>query len=123
MDILRNLLDAIRSVLGLLVSSTLLRFVSLLLLLLAAVTFATDLTRVQTGASDTVFMPAARHWQTVSPNSLTAARKNVSSLHPVVWDYAVAPVLRFPAWMLFGALGVAAGYAGRHRRRVKVFTN
>ena len=123
MDLIRNLLDAIRSVLALLVSSTLLRFVSLLLLLVAAVTLATDLTRLQIGAADTLFTPAARHWQTVSPNSLAAARKNLSSVHPVLWDYAAAPVLRFPAWMLFGALGVAAGYAGRHRRRVKVFTN
>ena len=123
MDIVRNLLDAIRALLGLLVSSTLLRFLSLLCLLVAAVTFATDLTRLQTGTTTTIFTPAARHWQMLSPNSLAAARKNVSSVHPILWDSGIAPVLRLPAWMLFGALGIAAGYAGRHRRRVKIFTN
>lgn len=123
MDLIRNLIDAIRSLLRLLVSSTLLRFLSLLLLLVAALTFATDLTRVQTGTSDTLFVPAARHWQAVSPNSLVAARKNVSTVHPLLWDAGVAPVLHLPGWMLFGVLGIAAGYAGRHRRRVKIFTN
>ena len=64
------------------------------------------------------------HWSKLAPVTLTAARGAVQrNTHPLVWDWGLAPLLRLPAWGLFGLFGLLFAYAGRRRRRINVFAN
>lgn len=100
-----------------------LRFVSLLLLVIAMVVLATDLTRARL-LGDGFWVPMLRHWSDVAPASLAAARAAVQAkAHPLVWDWTIAPLLQLPAWLVFGLLGILAGIVGRRRHRINIFVN
>jgi hypothetical protein len=64
------------------------------------------------------------HWASLSPasyqNAQVAIRRRAG---PTAWDKAVAPVLRLPAWLVFGTLGFGLAWAGRRRHDVEVFAN
>ena len=97
-----------------------LRFIASLLLLIAVIAFAADATRSSSLQPTTV----AQHWRTFAPDSMTAAEAEVSrALHPLVWDPAIVGLINMPVFMLFGILGVFAGYMGRRQHRVNIFTN
>lgn len=100
-----------------------LRFLALLLLLVAAVALATDATRAYWGEG-TVFTPLSKHWSDLAPNAMVSARRSVAGLTDArVWDWGIAPLLKLPAWMSFGALGIALGWIARRRRRVNIYAN
>ncbi|MGE3066859.1 MAG: hypothetical protein AB7K67_14825 [Hyphomicrobiaceae bacterium] len=63
-------------------------------------------------------------WQGMAPASLQAARAAVQkSLHPAVWDYGVAGILKLPTWLFFALLGCLFAFIGRRRRRTNIFAN
>jgi hypothetical protein len=64
------------------------------------------------------------HWEHLAPASLEATRLAIGRrLHPGLWDGAMLPVLRLPAWLVLGVAGLALNYIGRKRRGVDVFAN
>jgi hypothetical protein len=101
-----------------------LRFIAMLLMLAAVISFGADATRAYTSATHSIWTPLATNWQALFPSSFEAARTRVTkSAHPLVWTWGLAPVLQPPAWVVFGSLGALFGYIGRHRRRVRLFVN
>lgn len=100
-----------------------LRFVAMILFLVAAVVLATDGTRAYY-REGRLFTPLVKHLGDLAPTALANVRKSVgASTHPKVWDWGIAPLLQAPGWVTFGALGTLAGWLGRRRRRVIIFAN
>jgi len=100
-----------------------LRFLAMLLFLVATLAFATDASRAYLGEG-TLFTPLLKHWSDLAPTALASARRSlVGATHPAVWDWLVAPVLAVPAWITFGFLAVVMSVIGRRRRRVNIFAN
>jgi hypothetical protein len=100
-----------------------LRFLAAVLLLIAVIAGVYDATR-SLAAHAPVMTSLSDHLTKLVPGVLASARDAVrKSTHPLVWDAGIAKVLLLPAWIVFGALGVLAAYAGRRRRRTNVFAN
>ena len=100
-----------------------LRFFAGLLLLIAVIAAVADGTRTM-AAERLVVTSAGEQWGKIAPNSLKYAQTYVQrTVHPLVWDTAVRPLLLLPTWALFGGLGFLLAYIGRRRRRVNVFAN
>ncbi len=102
-----------------------LRFLASLLLLVAVVALVSDLTRLQSGATNG-FEPTtiARQWNDLAPASLQAAKAAVGrSTHPMVWTWGVAKVINAPLFALFGVLGAFVGWLGRRRRTIEIYVN
>lgn len=101
-----------------------LRFIAAVLLLIAVVAFVADLTRPLSGGGRFVPTTIARQWQTFAPASMQAAKAAVGRRsHPLVWDLVIWPTISTPLSLLFGGLALAAGYAGRRRNKVNIYTN
>lgn len=94
------------------------------LLLVAVIALVYDGTRTLAGSSGLITTSLLEHWQTLAPASLEATRTGIiRRLHPWLWDSAILPLLRFPAWLVLGGLGLALSYIGRKRHSVNVFAN
>jgi hypothetical protein len=103
--------------------SVALRFLAGVLLLIAVIAIVFDATR-SLAAHALVLTSLGEHWTKIAPTALTAARNAVQRYaHPLIWELAIRRLLLLPSWVVFGALGVLAAYAGRRRRRVNVFAN
>lgn len=101
-----------------------LRFLSALFFLIALVALAADATPILSGQSG--FHPATVHqrWSELAPAVLSASQQSLTDKGvDWVWTWLIAPLLTVPAFILFGALALLAGYAGRRRRRINVFIN
>jgi hypothetical protein len=102
----------------------LLRLVARLLLIAAVVAIAYDGSRTLAGGSSLVITSLGDHWTALHPASIEALRKLiVAKAHPLLWDSAVRPVLRLPAWLVAGVLALLFGLLGRRRRKVSIFVN
>jgi len=97
------------------------RFLAAVFLLVATIALVVDATPLVYGAAPFKATSLAAHWQDLAPSSYEAARKAVSNLG--IWDSLVVPLIGFPTFVIFGALALLAGYAGRRRRTVRVFVN
>lgn len=101
-----------------------LRFIGALFLLAAVIALAADVTRARTGAPGPIFTSIAKHWADFAPQSLAAAQAQVQShIHPLLWDPLIASIIRVPAWISLGGMGLLALYFGRRRRRLEIFSN
>jgi len=118
-------------ILALVVSSTaraivrmLARIAARLLLIGAVVALAYDGIRTVNAGSGLVMASLWEHWSRISPATLQAADAVVSKrLDPALWDMAIAPALRLPAWLIAAILALILGWLGRRRREVSVFVN
>jgi hypothetical protein len=118
-------------VLALVVSSTarrlvqaVLRLAARLLFIAAVVALVYDGTRTLAGGSGFVVTSLLEHWQTYAPQSLAAAKASVATrVHPQAWDAGLLRLLRLPAWLVAGTLGLVLSWLGRRRRQVGVFIN
>jgi hypothetical protein len=100
----------------------LLRFLAGAFLLVAVMAAVNDVTH--STADKVVTISTYEHWENLAKVTLGAARGSVERMtHPVVWNWGIAPLLRLPAWGLFGLLGLLCAYAGRRRRQVNIFAN
>jgi hypothetical protein len=100
-----------------------LRFLAMLCLLVAAIALATDATRAYWTGSQ-LATPLAKHVTDLAPNAMIAAEQAVGrSMHPLVWNAGIKPVLALPAWVSFTALALIVGWIGRRRRRVNIYAN
>ena len=94
----------------------LLRLLATVALAIAVVLAVIDATR-SIAASALVFTSLAQSWQTVSPDSLEAARQFAEqSALPWGWEGIAVPLLACPAFAVFAVLALLL-YAGGHRRR------
>lgn len=101
-----------------------LRILARPLLIAAVVALAYDGTRTLAGGSGFVVTSLGEHWGHLLPSSLEALKALlVGKLHPFAWDAGVGRVLRLPAWLVLGALGLLLAWAGRRRREVQIFIN
>ena len=118
-------------VLALLVSPTaragfksLLRILARPLLIAAVVALAYDGTRTLAGGSGIVVTSLAEHVSSFAPGMLEGAKAALNGkLHPMAWEMGVAPLLRLPAWLLAGFLGLLLAWLGRRRKQVAIFIN
>lgn len=106
------------------VFKTFMRVLARPLLIVAVIALAYDGTRTLAGGSGLVVTSVADHWASLAPKSIDAVRALVSTrLHPVAWDHGIAPLIRLPAWLVAGVLGLLLGWLGRRRREVRIFVN
>ncbi len=100
-----------------------LRFFSGLFLLAATLALISEATRAQLGVPGAPFTPLLTQFSEAAPVLLAALQRNLSKLHPFVWDPMVRSFLLIPAWISLGVIGVLLGWFGRRRRQIRVFTN
>lgn len=101
-----------------------LRFLSALFALIAVVAFASDVT--SGGGSLFSFSPTSLlgHITELSPSLHAALRSAViKTLGPTAWDPFALSFMSLPTFIIFGALALAMGFAGRPRDEVRVFVN
>ena len=118
-------------VLALLVSSTartgfkaLLRILARPLLIAAVVAVAYDGTRTLAGGSGLVVTSLSDHWAHFAPSLLVAAKTWLTAkVHPLAWEVGAAPLLRLPAWLVAGVLGLVLAWLGRRRKEVPIYIN
>lgn len=103
---------------------TLLRILARALLIAAVVALAYDGTRTLAGGSGLVITSLAEHWRHLSPATFEAAKAlSAAKVHPAAWELVVAPILRLPAWLVAGAMGLLLTWLGQRRKDVAIFIN
>jgi len=100
-----------------------LRFLAAVFLLVAAVALVVDATPAIYGAGPFEATALSVHWKDVAPRAFEAAHAAVSSVSPWTWDSLIRPILALPTFIIFGALAILSGYAGRRRKSVRIFVN
>ncbi|MBN8911511.1 MAG: hypothetical protein J0H65_05505 [Rhizobiales bacterium] len=99
------------------------RFLAAVFLLAATIALVIDATPPIYGAGPFAATSLLAQWQELAPSGVAAARQAVVGVSPWIWDSLVAPVLALPTFVVFGALALLSGYAGRRRRIVRIFVN
>lgn len=118
-------------ILALIVSSTarrglksMLRMLARPLLIAAVVALVYDGTRTMAGGSGLVMTTVEQHWANLAPKSLAASKTLVTTrIHPFIWTSGIERVLKLPAWLVLGVLGLVLVWLGQRRREVRIFTN
>ncbi len=106
------------------VASFLLRLIARPLLLVAVVALVYDGTRTLAGGSGIVITSLVEHWQGLFPGSLEIVKQFiVRRVSPALWDGGMLKVLRMPAWLVIGVLGLLLAWIGRKRHKVNVYMN
>jgi hypothetical protein len=100
-----------------------LRFLAAVFLLVAAIALVVDASPAIYGAGPFRATSLSVHWKDVAPRAFDAAQTAISSLSPWVWESLIRPILALPTFVIFGALAVLSGYAGRRRKSVRIFVN
>jgi hypothetical protein len=101
-----------------------LRFLSALFFLFAIVALAADATPMLSGDVSLHLASAQQRWSEIAPAVLNATQQSLANKGLTwFWTAVIWPLLAVPAVVLFGAVALVLGYAGRRRRRVKVFVN
>ncbi len=102
----------------------LLRILSGLFLLAAALALIAEATYAQLGVPGAPFTPVLKQLNDAAPKVLQAMEQSVSSMHPMLWDPLLTSILQLPAWISLGSIGLVLGWLGRRRyQRINVFTN
>ena len=103
---------------------SILRFVATLCLLVAAIALVSDLTPYLSGASSLSISSIEEHWKEVAPATFQSVESSFAGGHQGwLWTYVIGPLVATPTVLMFSALALLAGYAGRRQARVKVFAN
>jgi hypothetical protein len=101
-----------------------LRFLAALFALFALISLAADISRPAIAGESFTATSLMQHLQAVAPSFVAGLEKSVSrSVGPFFWDPILTSILGLPASLLFLLLAIAAGVAGRPRRRVQIFVN
>ncbi|MFM9943336.1 MAG: hypothetical protein ACKVP7_28045 [Hyphomicrobiaceae bacterium] len=106
------------------VACFLLRMVARPLLLIAVVALVYDGTRTLAGGSGIVITSLMEHWQGLFPASLDGLKQFVvRRMSQAAWDGGLLKMLRLPAWLVLGVLGLVLAWIGRKRHKVNVYMN
>ncbi|HRD76099.1 MAG TPA: hypothetical protein PK264_09185 [Hyphomicrobiaceae bacterium] len=97
-----------------------LRFISRPLLLIAVIALVYDGTRTIAGPGRITVTSLLEHTTTIAPKAVETVQRRIP---PIVWEQGVQRVLRLPAWLVLGALGLGLAWLGRRRQRIDVFIN
>ncbi len=101
-----------------------LRMLARPLLLVAVIALVYDGTRTLAGGSGLVMTSLLEHWNGLAPATLEALKTlMVKRLGAGIWDSGLLRLLKLPAWLVFGVLGLLLAYIGRKRQKVNVFIN
>ncbi len=101
-----------------------LRILSGIFLLAAALALIAEVTNAQLGIPGAPWTPVYKQLAETAPVALKVMQQGVSKLHPMLWDPVLLSILRLPAWISLGSIGVVLGIFGRRRyQRIRVFTN
>ncbi len=101
-----------------------LRILSGLFLLAAAIALISEATRAQLGVPGAPFTPLLTQLAESTPVLLRSVEKMVRNLHGYLWDPMLVSILQLPAWVSLGSAGLILGWLGRRRdQRIRVFTN
>jgi len=102
----------------------LMRFLAALFALFALISFASDISRPAIDAQGPGAMSLRQQRQTLVPTFVAAFQRTIeNATGAFVWDPLLTSILSLPAWLLFLAFAVGAGFLGRPRRRVRIFVN
>jgi hypothetical protein len=94
------------------------------LLILAVVALVYDGTRTLAGGVGMVSTSLADHWVSIAPGSLQTTRALVAAkVHPLAWEAGLGPIIRLPAWLVAGCLGLLLSWLGRRPGKVDIFIN
>lgn len=100
------------------------RFLAALFLLVATIALVADATPWVYNAGPFTATSLGAHWKEMGATSLAAAESTVTAVAgPWVWQSLIGAVLDLPTFVFFGVLALFSGYAGRRRKRVRVFVN
>jgi hypothetical protein len=89
-----------------------LRLLGYFFLCLAMAAIAYDGMRMIADNGRLAFTSLERHWQTISPGSMDAARSGIEQISPYLWSPLLMTVLVLPAWMVLCAAGAFFYLAG-----------
>ncbi len=100
------------------------RFLAYIFVLVAIVALVSDMTPYLDGTGPMQATPLAQHWEAIVPKALGAAQKSVEAAAPDwLWDPIIVSILAVPTFILFGALSLLTGFAGRRRREIDLYVN
>ena len=99
------------------------RMVGRALLIAAVIALVYDGTRTLGAGSGLVLTSLAEHWQSLAPQSLAGFKAVVVRLNPSAWDLGALRVLKLPAWLVLGVIGLLFAWVGRKRKGVNVYVN
>lgn len=85
------------------------------LIALAILSLVGELTARAFFGATGIYLSAEELWAALAPDSYTAMRAWFRQGILPFWTYGVGPVLKAPAWLLFGAPGIAALWRGERR--------
>jgi hypothetical protein len=98
-----------------------LRFLSALCALIAAIALAADIS-AQGGVFGATSLLG--HLEQFAPSLLASIKASITrALGGGFWDSVAISVMSIPTFLFFGLLAIFCGYAGRQRRAISVFVN
>lgn len=101
-----------------------LQFVAALFAATALFTFAADFTAAHPGTSGFHVTSLLERLEAFAPSLEASLKASVTRwLTAAAWDPVLTSLLGLPAWLVFLALSLISGYAGRPRREVRIFIN
>ncbi|MCH9765750.1 MAG: hypothetical protein K0U34_07140 [Alphaproteobacteria bacterium] len=101
-----------------------LRFVATLCLLIALIALVADFTPTVAGARSFSLSSIEDHWKQVAPATFQSMEESVTGGRAGwVWTFIVGPLVAVPTAIMFAILAGLAGYIGRRRTRVKIYSN
>jgi hypothetical protein len=93
-------------------------------ILVAIIALVNDVTHTYQAGARLAFASLGKDWYALSPATLNALQAGVERhVHPALWDPVLLGVLKTPAFLVFGGLGVVLYGIGLRRRGTNIFAN
>jgi uncharacterized membrane protein YfcA len=100
-----------------------LRFLAALFALLAVIAFAADFANAP-ASNSWISYSLLEHLQNFAPSLVASLKSQLTrAFGEWAWSPLMTGLLGLPAYLLFAAMALICGYAGRPRRRVQIFVN
>jgi hypothetical protein len=100
------------------------RFLAALFAIIAAIAFAADFSHSGPAGMGFKLTSLIEHLNERTPSLVASSKASITrTLGDAAWDPVVTSVISLPAAVIFAGLAAAFGFAGRPRRRVRIFVN
>ncbi len=100
------------------------RFLAALFAIISAIAFAADFSHTGPDGESFKLTSLMTHLNERTPSLVASSKATVTrTLGDAAWDPMLTSVLSLPATVIFAGLAAAFGFAGRPRRRVRIFVN
>jgi len=97
-----------------------LRLTGYLFLCLAMAALAYDGMRIIADGGRLTFTSLEQHWNTLSPESMEAARAVIEQISIYLWSPLLMAILVLPAWIVAGGFGLLIYLAGYRPERSSI---